>query len=464
MVARAARPTSAPRRPAHGGRITSVRPASPASSLGLLPGDVLLAMDGLVPRDLIDVEYALAEMPINLTVQRGDETITVRLDAEPGIDLGVEFADAVFAGIRECNNHCEFCFVRALPAGLRPSLYVFDDDYRYSYLFGNFLTLTNLDEADWERIAYQRLSPLWVSVHATDPQVRNRMLINPRAPAIVPQLQRLGEIGVQVHAQVVLCPGINDGLVLKDTIDTLAALWPTVATMAVVPVGLTSSSRVHTIRVNTAAEAARALRLIRAQQRELRPRIGSHFVYASDELYLLAGRSLPAASAYDGFPHLFNGVGLTRYLLAAWAKIRRQAPRRLEAPRRVVWMSARAAAGALRTIAAELSAVENVQVEVREVANSLFGGGIVVSGLLAGRDLLAAVQSVQADVIVLPRAAFGFGQDRTLDEMSLETIVAGTSARVMLGSSARDLLQSIAEPLPAQGLAQPVAVLEAADS
>src|SRR5207302_6437374 len=184
------------------------------------------------------------------------------------------FEEAVPGGIRECNNHCEFCFIRGLPHGLRPTLYVFDDDYRYSFLWGNFLTLTNLNEADWARIGYQRLSPLNVSVHATDPTVRRMLLNNRHAPEILPQLERLARFGIQVHTQVVLCAGINGGEVLERTIEDLAALFPTVQSVSVVPVGLTRFSRVRNIRRPSPAEAARALGQCERWQAALRARLG----------------------------------------------------------------------------------------------------------------------------------------------------------------------------------------------
>ncbi len=429
-------------RPAHGGRILAVRQGSLAERIGLRPGDVLLAVNGLVPRDLIDLGFGLAEPQVRLDVARGQERLSFELEGAAGLDLGVEFSDAVFAGIRQCNNHCEFCFIRGLPRGLRPSLYVFDDDYRYSFLYGNFLTLTNLEEADWERIGYQKLSPLWVSVHATDLEVRRRLLVNPRAPDIVAQLRRLGAMGIEVHAQIVLCPGINDGVVLEESIDTLADLWPAVVDVAVVPVGLTRYSRVRNIRPNTVEEAARVVRLIEARQRRFRARFGIGLVYASDEWYLLAGRRLPAAHAYDGYPHLMNGVGLTRFLLGQWARVRRRVPTRLPIRWRVVWVCGRAAAPALRSIAVTLAQVENLELEVREVENTFFGEGVVVSGLLAGRDLLRTVRAVEADLVLLPGSAFGV-DGRTLDDVTLEEVQAAAKARIEVGTGAEDLLSSV---------------------
>src|SRR6266852_5446245 len=268
--------------------VQSVAPGSAIERLGLQPGDRLLAIDGLVPRDVIDLQLEMSEARC-LTVEHSDgQRVELRTDERTLDAAALTLVEAVPGGIRECSNHCEFCFIRGLPAGLRRSLYVFDDDYRYSFLWGNFLTLTNLDERDWARIGYQRLSPLNVSVHATDPDVRRTLLNNRHAPEILPQLRRLAALGIRVNAQVVLCAGVNDGPVLEQTIDELADLHPAVHSVSIVPVGLTTYSRVKNIRRPSADEAARAVAQIEEFQAKLRAQLGLGFVYASDELYLLA--------------------------------------------------------------------------------------------------------------------------------------------------------------------------------
>src|SRR6266542_2509692 len=255
-------------------RVGSITPGSGLAQLGLRAGDTILAIDGLAPRDVIDLQLELPGAR-RLLIQRptGDR---LELDvpdgvAEPG---ALALVEPVPGGIRECNNHCEFCFIRGLPAGLRSTLYVFDDDYRYSFLWGNFLTLTNLDEADWARIGYQRLSPLNVSVHATDRQVRQTMLNNRHAPDILPQLEQLGRLGIQVNTQVVLCAGLNDGAVLDRTIDDLARLYPAVKSLSVVPVGLTRHSRVRNIRRPTRTQACAAVEQAERAHNRLRERLG----------------------------------------------------------------------------------------------------------------------------------------------------------------------------------------------
>jgi putative radical SAM enzyme (TIGR03279 family) len=427
--------------PRIGGEIAAVRAGSAADRQGVRPGDWLLAVNGLAIRDLIDYSYETTSAELDLLLERGGRRYRLRVLREADEDLGLEFRLPVFEGIRECNNNCEFCFIRGLPKGLRTTLYIRDDDYRYSFLFGNFVTLTNLDEQDWQRIGFQRLSPLHVSVHATDPVVRRRMLANPAAPDIRPQLDRLGRLGIEVKAQVVLCPGLNDGEVLEQTIRELAERATTaVDSVAVVPVGLTRYSRARGLRAVTPAEADELIRRARVWQRDLRQRLGRDFVYLSDELYLLAGRPFPAASRYDGFRQLENGVGLTRLLLQQWSRVKPAIPDGLDRPRRVVWVCGRAAAPALRRMAADLGTVRQLNLTVLEVSNDFFGGGVSVSGLLAGRDVAAALSGTAADLAILPRMAFGFDGRQTIDGWRLEAIEQAAGLRLELASAARELL------------------------
>ena len=428
-----------------GGIIASVRPDSPACRAGVRPGDRLLAIDGVVPRDSIDVRDQTQgrEAVTFYLARRGTpERVRVRLsgDGDPGID----FEEPTFDGLRQCNNNCEFCFIRGLPKGLRRTLYIRDDDYRYSFLFGSFITLTNLAEEDWQRIAYQRLSPLRVSVHATDPQVRARLLAHPGAPPILPQLRRLGEAGVTIHAQVVLCPGINDGDVLRRTVSDLAELDHVVQSVAVVPVGISDHLRPREIRGVRPDEAREVVGFLVSAHRQQRRRVGRGLVYPSDELFLLAGLPLPGERFYDGFPQLQNGVGLIRVLLADWRRQRRQLPAALPRPRRVAWLSGRAAYPALAEMAHDANRVANLAVQARAAENTLFGSTISVSGLMSGRDAVAALRSMDVDAAVLPRSAFGFEGARTLDEWTVEGISEATGVPVRV---ARTASERISPPL-----------------
>ena len=429
--------------------IASVDPRSRLAQLGIRVGDRLVGIDDLVPRDLIDVQLELPDAR-SVLVERNGQRLAFspeqRLDA-----AALSLVEPVPGGIRECNNHCEFCFIRGLPSGLRPSLYIFDDDYRYSFLWGNFLTLTNLDEEDWARIGYQRLSPLNVSVHATDPDVRRKLLNNRHAPAVLPQLERLARLGIQVNAQVVLCAGINDRDVLERTIDDLARLYPAVQSVSIVPVGLTRFSRVKSIRRPTPEQAAAALEQVERAQAALRPQLGIGFAYGSDELYLLAGREeLPTAAAYDGFPVLTNGVGLLRSMLDEWRRLLARQRATPPSERTVVWVTGRLAAPALERMADQWQSLAAWRPTVHVVVNAYFGEGVTVSGLLAGADLLQTLRALPKDVddVVLPRGAFGFDGRCTLDGVSAEEVGAAHPGRVHLASTPGELLSILTGPAP----------------
>ncbi|HLI28514.1 MAG TPA: DUF512 domain-containing protein [Chloroflexota bacterium] len=424
-----------------GGVVWRVRPDSPAARAGVQPGDRLLAIDGLVPRDIIDVHYAATGGAVTLTLQRGAHRWTATVGLAPGEDLGLEFTAPTFDGIRRCANACPFCFIDGLPAGLRETLYIRDDDYRYSFLYGSYVTLTNLGPADEARITYQHLSPLRVSVHATDLAVRRRLLANPRAPDILAQLDRFGAAGIQFHAQVVLVPGVNDGAVLDRTIADLAARYPVVLSLAVVPVGLTRHSHVAGLRTLTAGDARAALAICRRWQRRLRPRLGVGFVYASDELYLLAGQRFPAARAYDDYPQLSNGVGLVPLFVGQWRRVRRRLPAAV-APRRVLWVCGQAMERALQVVAADCARVRGLAVEVVAVPNAFFGTSVTVSGLLTGQDVAAALAEREADRTVLPRAMFDASGTRTLDDWTLDALAARLPGRVYVAGTARELLEA----------------------
>jgi putative radical SAM enzyme (TIGR03279 family) len=416
--------------------IAQVRSDSIAAELGLRPGDALLSINGHVLRDVIDYRFYGAEEELELVVERGGERIVHQVERGYDQQLGIEFAEPTFDGLRRCNNRCEFCFFKGMPPGMRRSLYIKDDDYRYSFLFGNFITLTNLTEDDWERLAEQRLSPLYVSVHATDVALRRRLLGNPAAPDVTEQLRRLGSLGIQAHTQVVLIPGLNDGQNLARSVADLAALHPTVQSIAVVPLGLT---RYHPcpFRVYRPEEARHFIAQIAAWQREYRRQHGLNLIYASDEWYLLAGREVPPAEEYDGFPQLENGVGLTRVFL--------DEEFRVEGFRfrvgKVTLVCGALIAPLLEDGAAKLAERMGLVIEVVPVVNDFFGPTVTVSGLLTGRDVIEALQGYDlGDVVFLPRAMFDAAGELTLDDMSPAAIgerlgvrveVAGTMAEVV---------------------------------
>jgi putative radical SAM enzyme (TIGR03279 family) len=406
-----------------GGVIAEVRSGSIAAELGLRPGDALLSINGHVLRDVIDYRFYGAEEELELVVERGGEQSVYQVERGYDQELGIEFAEPTFDGLRRCNNRCEFCFLNGMPPGMRRSLYVKDDDYRYSFLFGNYITLTNLADDDWDRLAEQRLSPLYVSVHATDLTLRRRILGNPAAPDVVEQLERLGRLGIQVHAQIVLIPNLNDSRRLARTVADLAALHPTVQSIAVVPLGLTKYHR-GPFRVYRPEEAGPILIQISAWQQEHRRQRGLNLVYASDEWYLLAGQEVPPAEEYDGFPQLENGVGLARMLLDEDLRVSGFRFR----VGKVTLVCGTLIAPLLESRAAELSGVE---IEVMPVENRFFGPTVTVSGLLTGRDVVEALRDRNlGDAVFLPRAMFDASGELTLDDVSPAAIGGALGVRV----------------------------------
>src|SRR3954453_1310948 len=349
------------------GKIDAVEPGSPAERAGIASGDRPLWINGKPVKDIVAYQFHQVDRRVTLEVAREGEseplTFTIRKPEQS--DLGLSFLDPTFDGIKRCNNHCPFCFVDQNAPGLRRTLDIKDDDYRYSFLYGGFITLTNLKEGDWERIAEERLSPLYVSVHATEPEMRRKLLGNPRAPEIVPQLRRMSEMGIQAHTQLVLCPNLNDGAHLDRSISDLAELYPYVQTVGAVPVGLTRSRRNSHYQIKldmrpyTPEEATVVIDQVEAWQRTLRERIDTNFVYLSDEWYIMAGREMPTAKAYEGFPQLENGVGMVRQLIDEARRTERKLTPSLDRPVRALMVSGEMAAPHLRGAFAPLAHVEN---------------------------------------------------------------------------------------------------------
>ena len=443
---------------AKGGVIAEVNSGSIAAELGLRPGDVLLSINGHLLRDVIDYRFYGAEEELELVLERGGERIVYQVERGYDQELGLEFTVPTFDGLRLCNNRCEFCFYKGMPPGMRRSLYIKDDDYRYSFLFGNFITLTNLTEADWDRLAEQRLSPLYVSVHATALALRRRVLGNPAAPDVVEQLERLGGLGIQVHAQIVLIPGLNDAPHLACTVADLAALHPTVQSIAVVPLGLTRYHR-GPFRTYTPEEAGPVVVQISAWQRAYRRQHGLNLVYASDEWYLMAGREVPPAEEYDGFPQLENGVGLTRVFLDERVQVsgrraqgagrgsqvtgrRAQVAGRKSQVGKVTLVCGTLIAPVLEVKAMELSEMIGAAVEVVPVENRFFGPTVTVSGLLTGQDVIAALRGRDpGDAVFLPRAMFDAAGELTLDDISLAAIGEALGARVEVAGTMGEIVK-----------------------
>ncbi|MGH9119854.1 MAG: DUF512 domain-containing protein [Acidimicrobiales bacterium] len=293
-------------------RVVAVAPGSPAELAGVMVGDEVVALNGEVPRDVIEWRQLTDELSLTLDISRGGLELTLDVARTPDAPLGVEVHSALFDQVRTCDNHCEFCFIYQLPPGLRRSLYLKDDDYRLSFLYGNFTTLTRFTESDLERIVTERLSPLYVSIHATDPDVRADLLRNRRGATSLRWLRALLDHGIEVHGQVVVCPGVNDGAVLDDTLAGVLDRFPELATMAVVPLGVSRYSHEVRMRPHTEGEAAAVVDCVEDWQDVFLRVVGHRLVFAADEYYLLAGRPFPADDCYEGFPMHEDGIGMAR--------------------------------------------------------------------------------------------------------------------------------------------------------
>ncbi|MDY6874670.1 MAG: DUF512 domain-containing protein [Chloroflexota bacterium] len=389
--------------------ISAVGPCGLAGRVGLQPGDELVAINGHYLRDVIDVRFYSAEEHLALRVRRGGEEFPLEAGRRYDEPLGLEFVHPTFDGVRRCNNRCEFCFIAQMEPGLRRSLYVKDDDYRHSFLFGNYITLTNLDKGDWERIGEQHISPLYVSVHATALDLRRRLLRNPAAPDVMAQLRRLAGLGVEVHTQIVVLPGLNDGPHLNRSIGDLAGLYPAVRSVSIVPVGLTRYHR-GGCRVHTDAETRVVLENVTGWQARLREQLGVNFAYLSDEWYLRLGQPIPEADHYDGLDLTENGVGLVRRFLEVgdW-----RLPLPISNLQSLTLVTGTLFAPVLRHVTTEFA-----NVEVVPVVNRFFGQTVTVAGLLTGRDVVAQLRERDlGDVVMLPPAMFGGPEGQSLDEI-----------------------------------------------
>lgn len=434
-------------------RVVAVTPGSPAASTGILPGDEILSLNGEALRDVIRYQLQADEPVVELEIRRGGlEQLTV-VEKPAGAPLGLELDSPVFDRVQTCDNHCPFCFIHQLPKGMRRSLYLQDDDYRLSFLYGNFTTLTRFTEADLERVLNEKLSPLYVSIHATDPEVRSRLLRNRRGATSLRWLAALLDAGVEVHGQIVVCPGINDGDVLDDTLLGVLDRFPQLATVGVVPLGVSAYTSEPEMREHTTAVAAAVLETVERWQRRFREALGRRLVFAADEYYVLAGRPFPSAGDYEGFPQHENGIGMARAFEAdvrtalagepaagigpragffAWVdgapadgyRAPRQGGaspppgRASDAPARVTIVTGQYGEQVLTPLLPVLRATSPVPLRLLPVPNRFFGGNIAVTGLLTGRDVSDALAAEPAgDRYLLPDVVLS--RDRFLDGLAV---------------------------------------------
>ncbi|PLX95870.1 MAG: DUF512 domain-containing protein [Desulfuromonas sp.] len=399
--------------------IISVEEGSIAEQLDLCAGDCLIAVNGEPVYDQIDYQLLVQGEALLLDVEKSDgELWELEFERDAEEALGVAFAEPA---PRQCHNRCQFCFVRQLPDGLRKSLYVRDDDYRYSYLYGAYISLTNLTQDDIERIIRQKLSPLYVSVHATDPSVRSTLLGRP-VESPLPLLKRLLTAGITLHTQIVLCPDVNDGAVLDQTIADLVPLYPGIRTLAVVPVGLTGHRRalplLHRLRPE---QCAQVIGQIAQVQQQCLHDFGSRFVFAADEFYLQAGQPIPSGDFYEDFAQIENGVGLVALFRQDAGEVLSQAG--TYPGFRAGIVTGESAARELQEFVGEFNRLTESALEIYVIRNHFFGGGVTVAGLLTGTDIVQQLKGQSLPpVLLIPDVVCREGEDILLDDMTLETL------------------------------------------
>ncbi|BAY88345.1 MULTISPECIES: TIGR03279 family radical SAM protein [unclassified Tolypothrix] len=433
----------------HPAKISKVLPDSIAAEIGFEVGDAIVAINGTNPRDLIDYQFLCADEVLELEVlDASGKTHNVEIEKDYDEDLGLEFETALFDALIQCNNRCPFCFIDQQPPGKRSSLYFKDDDYRLSFLYGSYLTLTNLPEREWQRIEQMRLSPLYVSVHATEPEVRIKLLKNPRAGQILQQLKWFQERRLQIHAQVVVCPGINDGLHLEQTLEDLASFYtgevPTVASVAVVPVGLTRfRPEQDELTPVTPEKAQEVISQVRSLALEFRQKFGSSVVWLADEWFLIAGEELPSEAEYEEYPQIDNGVGSIRLFLKQFAAAAESLPAKISPEKKLTWVVGNAVEQAFQPILKQLNSVAGLQVNMRALASDYWGQNISVTGLLTGHDLILNLKGEDlGDGILLPNVMLKHGELIFLDDMSIKEVASKLGTKIFPISGIEQLINT----------------------
>ncbi len=426
-------------------KVSRVEPDSIAEALGILPGTELLTVNGKAVQDFLDWEFLTADDELLIEARQPDgEAVVYDLEREDGEPLGLAL---VPPSVRRCANRCEFCFIEGLPPGLRKPLYIRDDDYRLSFAYGNFATLSNVKERDIERILAYRLSPLYVSVHATNHEARKVLLNNPRVPDIKAQLTRLAAGGIQFHCQMVVVPGLNDGDVLEESLSDLWNMRDSVLSAAVVPVGLTQFSHLYSGRSMDRATAGEILARVEEWGKRGLIERGETWVFASDELYMLAGREMPEPEHYGDFAQIENGVGSVTNLRMRVGDGVARLPRRDGQTVGVV--TGFAMAPIMRPLLEKLTAANGAKFELIVAENSLFGPTITTAGLLVGKDILAALDGRHdLDMALIP--AETLNEDSVfLDDYSLQAVRDAVPMPVYPSYDFIDILESEASGVPA---------------
>ena len=429
--------------------VESIEVGSIGEELGFEVGDQLISINGVKPRDLIDYKLLIAEESLELKIldEKG-KTHKIEIEKDQDDELGLAFTEALFDGLKQCNNQCPFCFIDQQPSGKRKSLYLKDDDFRLSFLYGSYLTLTNLSEQDWLRIDEQRLSPLFVSVHATEPSLRSKLLKNPNAIKLLEQLDWFSKKGIQIHAQIVVCPKINDGKALDKTINDLFRFAqgnnPVVLSIAVVPVGLTRfrPSKDGLIPVDAAC-ATKVINQVEPMQKKFYQLTGSRFAWLSDEWYLIAKKPLPTLNSYEDLPQKENGVGSIRSFLKAMDEATINLPKKIYPPRKCSWVVGKLVENELLKPYKRLNKINDFTLHLYGLPSPYWGQEQIVTGLLTGQDLIKGLKGKDlGDELLLPSVMLREGEKIFLDDMSLQELCSSLNVSIRIVYDAQDIVNS----------------------
>ncbi len=404
--------------------ITGVEKASPAAKHGILPGDILISINGHDINDVLDYRFRLTEKKITLLIHRGPDLKEITIKKDEYSDIGLEFETYLMDKKHSCRNKCVFCFIDQLPKGMRDTLYFKDDDSRLSFLMGNYITLTNLSEEDVDRIIEMKTSPINVSVHTTNPELRVKMMKNKNAGKVLSYLRRFADAGISLNCQIVLCKGINDRKELERSMTDLAALYPSLIGVSIVPAGITNyrEGLCH-LEPFTAEEAGEVIDTIDKFGEKCLKKFGTRLFFSSDELYIEAGRELPGEDYYEGYPQIENGVGMIRSMDGEFTdELDFLDEYDLEKPRKVSVATGAAAYDFIKSLADRLcEQVPTLECNVYRITNDFFGHNITVAGLLTGKDLANQLNGKDlGDRLLIPRVTLRSEGDVFLDDTTPE--------------------------------------------
>ena len=427
--------------------VASIETGSIGEELGFEIGDQLISINGVKPRDLIDYKFLIAEeiLELNVLDEKG-KTHIIQIEKDQDDELGLAFSEALFDGLKQCNNRCPFCFIDQQPSGKRKSLYLKDDDYRLSFLYGSYLTLTNLSKNDWLRIDEQRLTPLFVSVHATDPSLRSKLLRNPNAIDLLEQLAWFSKKRIQIHAQVVVCPKLNDGKALEKTINDLFSFaqgdFPVVLSVAVVPVGLTRFRPSDDGLIPVDAECAtNIINQVEPMQKNFYKSTGSRFAWLSDEWYLIAKKPLPTLNSYEDLPQKENGVGSIRSFLKSMEEATTDLPKKIYQKRTCSWVVGKLVENELLKPYKRLNKINNFTLHLYGLPSPYWGQEQIVTGLLTGQDLIKGLKGKDlGDELLLPSVMLRQGEKIFLDDMTLQELCYSLNVPIRIVHDAQDIV------------------------